>query len=56
MMLLKQRFALARVNVTDPAIVTVRRMVGSAEGENTERLLAEVPSQWFASFALLAFI
>ena len=26
MVLLKQRFALARVNVTDPAIVTVRRI------------------------------
>ena len=41
MVLLKQRFALAHVNVTDPAIVTVRRIGRRAEGENTERLLAE---------------
>ena len=55
MVLLKQRFALARVNVTDPAIVTVRRIGRQCRGETQSALLAY--ERWGSvSFALLAFI
>lgn len=41
MVLLKQRFALARVNVTDLPSSQCVASAGSTEGENAERLLAE---------------
>jgi len=41
MVLLKQRFALAHVNVTDLPSSQCVASAGSTEGENTERLLAE---------------
>ena len=49
MVLLKQRFALAHVNVTDPAIVTVRRIGRQYRGVKTQSASwLRVPSQWFA--------
>lgn len=70
MVLLKQRFALAHVNVTDLPSSQRVASAGSTEGENTERLLAAgaesmvridaVPQPMNAGgprlFALLAFI
>lgn len=41
MVLLKQRFALAHVNVTDLPSSQCVASAGSTEGENAERLLAE---------------
>lgn len=41
MVLLRQRFALAHVNVTDLPSSQCVASAGSTEGENTERLLAE---------------
>ena len=41
MVLLKQRFALAHVNVTDLPSSQCVASAGSTEGENTEHLLAE---------------
>lgn len=70
MVLLRQRFALAHVNVADLLSSQCVASAGSTEGENTERLLAEgaesvvcidaAPQPMNAGglrlFALLAFI